>query len=64
MRIFFVTFNLGWPTTIISIWFLGGFIIFSIGIIGIYLSRVMLEVKERPLYVVKNVYTAKNTVDY
>ncbi len=47
------TILLGWPSVIISIWFLGGVNISFIGVIGIYLSKVFVEVKQRPIFVVK-----------
>ena len=34
----------------------GGIIIFLIGVIGIYLSKVFLEIKDRPLSIIKNIY--------
>jgi polyisoprenyl-phosphate glycosyltransferase len=43
---------LGWASIFVSIWFLCGLIIFNIGIIGLYLSRVFNEVKRRPIYIV------------
>jgi glycosyltransferase involved in cell wall biosynthesis len=44
---------LGWPSLIISIFFLNGSILIVLGIIGIYLGRVFKEVKHRPLYVIE-----------
>jgi putative glycosyltransferase len=41
---------------VVSIWFLGGLITFSIGILGVYLSKVFTEVKKRPYVIVKEVY--------
>lgn len=46
---------LGWSSIIVSIWFLGGLTIAFLGVIGIYLSKVFLEAKDRPLYVVRSV---------
>lgn len=43
----------GWPSLIVSIWFLGGLNLFFIGIVGLYLSRVFMEMKDRPLTVVR-----------
>ncbi len=43
---------LGWPSLIISICFFSGLIIFILGIIGLYLSRVFNEVKGRPLFII------------
>lgn len=42
----------GYTSTIISIWFLGGLIIFFLGIIGLYISKIFESVKSRPLYLV------------
>lgn len=43
----------GFSTTIITILFLGGIQLLSIGILGEYVGRVYDEVKQRPLYVMK-----------
>lgn len=43
----------GWSSVMISIWFLGGLQVFSIGVIGLYLGKVYLEVKQRPRYEVQ-----------
>lgn len=40
----------GWTSIIMTVAFFGGIIIMSIGIIGEYLSKVLIEVKNRPLY--------------
>jgi putative glycosyltransferase len=46
----------GWASIVASIWLVGGMIIFSIGIVGIYLSKVFIEVKHRPYTIVKKFY--------
>lgn len=43
---------MGWPSLIVSLYFLGGIIISILGVIGIYLGKAFDEVKKRPLYVV------------
>jgi len=48
--------SLGWPSIVLSIWFLGGLTISFLGVIGIYLAKVFNETKGRPLYVVKTVH--------
>jgi putative glycosyltransferase len=55
-RVFFGTLLLGWPSLIVSIWMLGGLTIFCLGVIGIYLSKIFIEVKQRPYTIVKDVY--------
>ncbi|MFA9375925.1 MAG: glycosyltransferase family 2 protein [Lachnotalea sp.] len=40
----------GWSSTIISIWFIGGVQLLSIGIVGEYVGKIYIEVKERPRY--------------
>ena len=39
-----------------SIWLMGGFILTALGIISIYLSKMFLEVKNRPLSIIRKVY--------
>jgi len=41
---------LGYATIASSIWLIGGIVILSIGTVGLYLSKVFLEVKKRPRY--------------
>ena len=43
----------GWPSTICIIFFVSGIQLFSLGIIGQYLSKAYLEVKNRPIYIIK-----------
>lgn len=40
----------GWTSIMMTIAFFSGIIIMSLGIIGEYLSKVLIEVKDRPLY--------------
>jgi putative glycosyltransferase len=48
----------GWPSLIVSIWLLGGLILFCLGLVGIYLSHVFQETKSRPYTVIRRVYDA------
>ena len=43
----------GWPSTVCIIFFVSGVQLFSLGIIGQYLSKTYLEVKNRPVYIIK-----------
>jgi dolichol-phosphate mannosyltransferase len=42
----------GWASLIVSVTFLGGVQLLSIGIIGEYISRIINNVRDRPLYVI------------
>ena len=37
--------------------FFGGLIIFFLGVIGIYLSKIFIEVKQRPYSTIKKIHT-------
>ena len=43
----------GWPSMVCIILFLGGLQLFSIGILGQYLSKIYIETKNRPLFIVR-----------
>ncbi len=44
----------GWTSLIVSLWFLGGLILFSVGIVGEYIGKIYLEVKHRPRFIVQD----------
>lgn len=46
----------GWTSMMASIWLLGGMVISFIGVVGIYLSKIFLEAKQRPYTIVRHVY--------
>lgn len=53
-----IVFNLGligWPSLFILLSFLGGIIIFSIGVLGIYISKIYQESLDRPLYITRRI---------
>lgn len=43
---------IGFSTIIVSIWFLGGMTIFTLGILGMYLGKTFEGVKDRPVFIV------------
>lgn len=59
-KVFFGMLLAGWPSLIVSMWLIGGLTIFCIGIIGIYLSKIFMEVKNRPYTVIRNIYSSDN----
>lgn len=44
----------GFTSLIISIWFLSGFILMTLGIVGLYIGKTYEAVKNRPFYIVRN----------
>lgn len=44
----------GWASTMVSILFLGGIQLISIGIIGLYMSRINKNILNRPLYLIQD----------
>ena len=50
----------GWPSLVCIIVFVSGIQLFTIGIIGQYLSKTYLEVKKRPIYIIKETEQDKN----
>jgi putative glycosyltransferase len=46
----------GWVSTLVSVWFLGGLAIFSIGVVGLYISRIFIETKNRPYAIVRKIH--------
>jgi putative glycosyltransferase len=49
----------GWSSVMASIWLLGGMIISFIGIIGIYLAKIVSETKRRPYTIVRQIYAKR-----
>lgn len=49
-------FQAGWPSVMVSIWFLGGVILMAIGVMGAYISRIYREVRGRPFAIVRAVH--------
>lgn len=46
---------LGFASLIISIWLLSGIIIATLGIVGLYIGKTYEGVKNRPIYIVKEI---------
>lgn len=50
----------GWASTIVSITFIGGVQLLCLGLIGEYISRIINNVRNRPLYVIDETTAKKN----
>ena len=48
----------GWTSVVLSLWFLSGCIMFCMGLIGLYVGRILIEAKGRPTYIIDEVYAA------
>lgn len=46
----------GWASTIVTIAFFGGLTVFSIGIVGLYVSRIFIETKSRPYTIIRKIH--------
>ena len=53
----------GWSATIIAILFLGGMQLLCTGILGEYIGRIYMQIKDRPLYVVGEIIGARPASD-
>lgn len=45
----------GWTSLIVSLWLIGGVVITSLGVIGEYIGKIYIEVKQRPRYHIQEV---------
>jgi putative glycosyltransferase len=46
----------GWASTIVAIAFFGGLTVFSIGVVGLYISRIFIETKARPYTLIRRIH--------
>ncbi len=51
---------LGWASIMLSLWLLSGIILMSVGIIGLYISRIFNETKGRPYTIIRHIYGGKS----
>ena len=43
----------GWLSVFLSIWFLSGITIITLGLLGVYIGKIFETVKNRPTYLIK-----------
>jgi len=48
--------SMGWSSLMVSLWFVGGVLMMFMGIMGVYLAKIYVQVKGRPIAIVKNIY--------
>jgi len=53
----------GWSSVIAAMFFIGGVIIFSLGVLGLYLAKIYREVKGRPNVLVRTVFRVNGAVE-
>lgn len=51
---------MGWTSVMVSIWFLAGVLLMALGVLGLYVSQVFLEVKRRPRVIVRAVHGSRH----
>lgn len=47
-------YDAGWPSLMLSVWFLGSLILMAVGIVGEYVGKIFVEVKNRPRFEIKD----------
>lgn len=52
----------GFTTLVLSVWFLGGLMMFSLGVVAIYISIIFTETKRRPYTIVRQIYRGEDHV--
>lgn len=60
IRYFVTDITPGWTSTIAAIFLVGGLLLTALGVTGIYIGNIFMEVKNRPLYVVRSVCKKDN----
>jgi len=53
----------GWASTITSIWVSCGLLMCSVGVLGLYISKIFSEVKQRPYTIVREIYRRQTDED-
>ena len=51
----------GWATIMVGMLFIGGVQLICLGIVGEYIGRIFNEIKQRPLYIIEEIYSLDST---
>lgn len=60
---FWADVTIGWTSSIATTVLVGGIIVMVMGVVGIYVGNIFMQVKERPLYVVRQILNYKKKDD-
>ena len=52
-----------WSWLLVSLWLVGGLVLTSVGLVGVYVARIFTEVKQRPRTIIRHVYDGEATHD-
>lgn len=55
IRYFTMRISPGWTSIVVSNFLIGGLIIMTIGIVGLYVGNIFIQTKNRPLYVIRQI---------
>jgi len=53
VRKIYLDIPMGWTSIMVAIFFMGGLILANLGLIGLYIGKIYDEIKNRPLYIVR-----------
>jgi putative glycosyltransferase len=53
----------GWYSVFVSLWFIGGLSMMSMGVLGLYIARIFEQVKGKPRAIVRQRYTRDDLLD-
>lgn len=59
----FFDITIGWTSLIVSVWFLQGLTLLCLGVVGIYISKIFIETKERPYTIIKEIHSHEGNVN-
>lgn len=60
IRYFSMDISPGWTSIIVCNLLVGGIIVSSVGVVGIYVGNIFMQTKERPLYVIRDVLNGRD----